>query len=559
MLITDQHQLEKYRTPYRIWQGIPGIEVTRKGRIFATFYSGGTKEEVNNYAVLLKSDDGVHFGEPIAVAFEEGYRCYDPCLWIDPLGRLWFTWACAPEHRVCAVICEDPDADTLHFGEVFAIGEDVMMNKPTVLSTGEWLFPIAVWHRSVTTGGFSSDRPDSERKAFAYKTVDCGKHFTRLGGVDMPKRSFDEHMILELNDGRLAMLVRTSYGIGISYSYDSGKTWTKGADSGLGGPCSRFFIRRLRSGRILLVNHCNFVGRSHLTALLSDDECETWKYRLLLDEREQVSYPDAVEADDGYIYITYDRERGAFLNSLDQVYSCAREILFAKITERDIMNGSLVDEGSKLKCVISKLGRYAHEEENPFGEEKRLCADALAHAIAGMSREELLNYIFGHYGVNCANMHMLESSKLDSLIEQLEKQEQDKEHVVKRIVSLLRSVSDQPKEQVPIVNRVKAVIQETLQDELSLKETAKRVGLSMYYMCHLFKQETGLTVVDYKKELKIAKAKKLLVNTDKRITEIAQECGFGGDSYFCEVFMEYETVSPTQYRAFCRKEACPNE
>ena len=80
MFITEENSLKKYGTPYRLWQGIPGIEVTKKGRIFSTFDSGGTKEEVNNFVVLLKSDDGIYFGEPIAVAFEEGYRCYDPCL-----------------------------------------------------------------------------------------------------------------------------------------------------------------------------------------------------------------------------------------------------------------------------------------------------------------------------------------------------------------------------------------------------------------------------------------------------------------------------------------------
>lgn len=338
----------------------------------------------------------------------------------------------------------------------------------------------------------------------------------RLGGADVPKRSFDEHMILELNDGRLAMFVRTTYGIGVPYSFDGGKTRTKGEDSGLGGPCSRFFIRRLRSGRILLINHDNDRGRSHLTAMLSEDEGKTWKYKLLLDERNGVSYPDAKEGDDGYIYVTYDRERGAFLNSLGKVYSCAREILFAKITENDVIHGKLVDAGSRLKGVISKLGKYAREDEPPFGEEKRLTAEALAHSMSGMSRDELLNFIFGHYDVNCSNMHVLENIKLDSLIEQLEKKDCPKEDVIRKILSLVRSVTDMPQKELPIVNRVKALIQDTtLQDELSVKEMAERLGASMYYMCHLFKQKTGITIVDYKNELKIIKAKKLLVNTDK--------------------------------------------
>jgi len=553
MFITEESSLKKYGTSYRLWQGIPGIEVTKKGRIFSTFYSGGTKEEINNYIVLLKSDDGTYFGEPIAVAFEEGYRCFDPCLWIDPIGRLWVFWACAPEHAVYAVICDDPDADELVWSDVIRIGEDVMMNKPTVLTTGEWLFPIAVWHRNMLAGGFKSDKEDSERKAFAYKSIDNGKSFLKLGGADLYKRSYDEHMILEMRDSSLAMFVRTTYGIGVCYSYDGGKNWTKGENSGLGGPCSRFFIGRLKSGRILLVNHYHYTGRSHLTAMLSEDDGKTWQHKLLLDERANVAYPDAREADDGYIYITYDRERGVYLNSLDAVYSEAREILYAKITEDDIINGKIVSKGSKLKCIISKLGKYALECENPFGEVARLSNEALVEKMLEMTQEELLSFIFSHYGINCDNMHMLDNIKLDALIEEFGEKGCNKKEVISKILSLIYSVTDKAPKEIPIVNRVKSFIQDNLRYDISVKEIAEKLGVSIYYMCHLFKSETGITIVDYKNEMRIIKAKNYLVNTDKKITDIAQECGFGGDSYFCKVFMEHENVSPSQYRAFCKK------
>ena len=173
-------------------------------------------------------------------------------------------------------------------------------------------------------------------------------------------------MVLELNDGTLAMYVRTDYEITISHSYDRRKTWTHGIDSTLSGPCSRFFIGRLKSGRILLINHYDFKGRNILTALLSEDEGKTFPYKLLLDERDNVSYPDAKEATDGYIYITYDRERGCLRNCFKEVYECAREILVARITEDDILNGSVKNPGSKLKHIASKLGKYAFENDNTF-------------------------------------------------------------------------------------------------------------------------------------------------------------------------------------------------
>lgn len=375
MLITEKKELEKYESACRLWQGIPGIEVTKKGRIFITFYSGGICEQIGNFALVLKSDDGVNFSEPVVAAYKDGHRCYDCVLWIDPLERLWFIWSVAPNHGVYASICENPDAEDLVWNEPVYIGRDVMMNKPTVLKSGEWLFPIAVWKNGLRPSESEHNLPDDDRKAFVYKTTDEGKSFEKISGVEIEDRNFDEHMLLEINGGALAMYLRTNYGIGVAYSPDNGKTWTKGEKSGIEGPCSRFFIRRLKSGRILLLNHYNFKGRNNLTALLSEDEGKTWKYSLLLDARNDVSYPDAVEADDGYIYITYDRERGDFKNSISEVYSCAREILMAKITEDDIINGKILSEKSMLCHVVSKLQKYKYEENNLLTELGRICTE----------------------------------------------------------------------------------------------------------------------------------------------------------------------------------------
>ena len=183
----------------------------------------------------------------------------------------------------------------------------------------------------------------------------------------MKDRHYDEHMILEMKDGSLRMFVRTKYGIGASNSYDGGRSWSKDFDTGYGGPCSRFHITRLRSGRILQINHFKFSGRNNLTAMLSEDEGKTFPYKLLLDERE-VSYPDAKEADDGFIYVTYDRERGSYLSNMKEVMASAREILIAKITEEDIISGSLANTNSYLKRIASKLTDYDGEDKDPFHE-----------------------------------------------------------------------------------------------------------------------------------------------------------------------------------------------
>ncbi len=558
MFITDKNELKKYTAENRIWQGIPSIEVTKGGRIFSTFYSGKTKETLGNYVMLLKSDDGVSFSEPIAVAYGgEHSRCFDPTLWIDPQGRLWFMWATMPETGLCGVICNDPDSDELSFSEVMHIGYNVMMNRPTVLSTGEWLFPIAVWKdewRNILEGG--KTRSD-KTGAFAYQTTDCGKTFRRLGCACAPERSFDEHMLLEKTDGSIAMYIRTTYGIAVSYSYDKGETWSEPVDSKIPGPCSRFHIRRLKSGRILMVNHHNFNGRNNLTAFLSEDDGNTWKYQLLLDGRDNVSYPDAKEADDGYIYITYDRERGGFLNSMSEVYAAAREILYAKITEEDIIAGKLISPKSRLKCIISKLGKYAKEAENPYHEPDKYTDIELAEFLVKNHPECIVSKIFEYYPVNCVNMQKLANKKLDSLITDLEDAENKLPQAL-NIITLVRSVSETKVTATPIVERIKEIIAENLSCDLTSKEVADKVGISLYYMLHHFKKQTGKTITDYKNETKITEAKRLLAETDLSISEIADACGFCSASYFAEVFTQLENISPSVYKKYLRQQITKN-
>ena len=98
--------------------------------------------------------------------------------------------------------------------------------------------------------------------------------------------------------------------------------------------------------------------------MLSEDDGKTFPYKLRIDGRDQVSYPDAKQMEDGSIYITYDRERGAYLHSMEDVMKAAREILIARITEEDIINGALTSEGSFLQRVANKLGEY--DGEDPF-------------------------------------------------------------------------------------------------------------------------------------------------------------------------------------------------
>jgi hypothetical protein len=201
--------------------------------------------------------------------------------------------------------------------------------------------------------------------------------------VKFPNPDWLEPMLIERKDRSLWLLARTGKDVMQSFSSDGGRTWTAPSLPTFKHPVSRFHIRRLSSGRILLIKHGATIdtqeGRSKLTAWLSDDEGKTWKGGLMLDERKGVSYPDGFQSPDGTIYISYDRNRAT-----------DGEILLARITEEDILAGKLVHPGSRLTMLISRpmKGRTnaqafipgpAAELDAPGGEIRELKRNALMY------------------------------------------------------------------------------------------------------------------------------------------------------------------------------------
>ena len=77
----------EYAAAARLWQGIPGIERTAGGRLYAVWYSGGDGEGPDNYVVVITSDDsGITWsGAEVVIDPPGEVRAYDPVLWHDPL------------------------------------------------------------------------------------------------------------------------------------------------------------------------------------------------------------------------------------------------------------------------------------------------------------------------------------------------------------------------------------------------------------------------------------------------------------------------------------------
>jgi len=107
---------------------------------------------------------------------------------------------------------------------------------------------------------------------------------------------------------------------------------------------------------------------------------------------------------------------------------------------------------------------------------------------------------------------------------------------------------DQEHDGLPVILRAKQFINEHYSEDISLGRLAKFVNVSSFYFCKLFKKVTGLNFTEYVANVRIEKARNLLLNLNLRINEAAFAVGFQSITHFNRVFKEIVGESPAQYR-----------
>jgi predicted neuraminidase len=92
-------------------------------------------------------------------------------------------------------------------------------------------------------------------------------------------------------------------------SQDQGEAWSATTDTDIPNPGSSLEVCRLKDGSWLMIYNDSERGRDRLSALLSDDEGATWKWRRQIEPSEPAgvnfAYPSVIQTADGLIHMTY--------------------------------------------------------------------------------------------------------------------------------------------------------------------------------------------------------------------------------------------------------------
>ncbi|MCY9669370.1 response regulator [Paenibacillus alginolyticus] len=120
-----------------------------------------------------------------------------------------------------------------------------------------------------------------------------------------------------------------------------------------------------------------------------------------------------------------------------------------------------------------------------------------------------------------------------------------------RTTKSARRLADSPligTNELSAIEQVQQFISSNLSKDISLTDAAALVHLNPSYLSQLFKQQTGGKFVDYVIEMRMEEAKKLLIKTSLRVSEIAERLGYGDISYFSSTFKKLIGCSPLEYR-----------
>ena len=102
--------------------------------------------------------------------------------------------------------------------------------------------------------------------------------------------------------------------------------------------------------------------------------------------------------------------------------------------------------------------------------------------------------------------------------------------------------------QVRVYSEILQFISQNYLQKLSLDEIAKNLHYTPSYIEHSFKKANGIPLMRYVRNLKIEKAKELLVTTSNSVLQISESVGFEDSNYFTAVFKKDVGLSPKDYR-----------
>ena len=98
------------------------------------------------------------------------------------------------------------------------------------------------------------------------------------------------------------------------------------------------------------------------------------------------------------------------------------------------------------------------------------------------------------------------------------------------------------------LNRISEYITQKHETKLSLADLENEIKYNKFYICKLFKLNLNTTFTEYLNYVRCKHAERLLISSDKKVSQIADETGFSSSQNFIKVFKEFYNCTPLKYK-----------
>jgi predicted neuraminidase len=327
------------------------------GDLLVCWYNGSGERTADDVKVegMRKRKGTTKWSERFLMADTIGFPDCNPCMFVDPQGRLWLMWVAIIANQWHTALLRYQISDNPRgTGAPRWTHSDILILKP-----GEEFAEMVAKQCDEDEKRIDQILPPERRQeGLAYlaerRKNAADKYFRRMGwmtrvhpfvlnnkriivplysdGFDFsimaisddggrtwqasrPLISFGgvQPSLVQKRDGTLVAYMRDNgpppQRVMRSESRDGGMSWSPVVDDDIPNPGSGLEVIRLQSGRWAMVCNDTEQGRHRLAVLLSDDEGRTWKWKRYLENDPpgagSYSYPSIIQAKDGTLHVTY--------------------------------------------------------------------------------------------------------------------------------------------------------------------------------------------------------------------------------------------------------------
>ncbi len=131
------------------------------------------------------------------------------------------------------------------------------------------------------------------------------------------------------------------------------------------------------------------------------------------------------------------------------------------------------------------------------------------------------------------------------------------EHYVKTIAILIAKKCFAEKPNDDPISRVMMYMHDHMTEEITVEQLSSLIYVSKSYLSRIFKQQTGVSLIEYLRLIRVEAAKALLVSSNTSIAEISYIIGYNSPKYFCRAFRSCTGMTPREFKITNKQKGPP--